>query len=608
MKTGLKKQELTGEAQGVERRVSNLRYRENKLTRREMYFKALLEAFDGLIYISSLGNRIEFVNDRVIEYVGRDITGEVCHKAVYGMDDVCPWCIEQAAFNGETVRNEFKSPHNGRWYYNFATPVHNPDGTISKLTVCLDITDKKEAEEAVVESKRRLQTLMNNLPGMAYRCKADETYSMEFASQGSVKLFGYEPHELLGTAENPTAFQNVVHVEDRKNMLQLVELAVSEKRAFSFIYRVCTSSGGEKWVWEQGEGVFSEDGELVALEGFITDVTEQKEVELDLREENIRLKSSIKDRYRFGNIIGKSHAMQEVYELILKAAATDVNVIISGESGTGKELVAQAIHSLSSRREGSFVPINCGAIPENLLEREFFGHRKGAFTGADKDIRGYLDIADGGTLFLDELGEIGPGMQVKLLRAIEGKGHTPVGGSEVKHSDFRIVAATNRNLAKLVKQGKMREDFFYRIHILPITLPPLRERKDDVHLLIDHFLEHYAEDEQKHHIPIEVREALETYNWPGNVRELQNMLHSYITLGKLDFMGKLSTTSELPDKSRMENQLQQTGNLRDAVEAFERQLILQALEKTRWHRSQAAAMLGLNRRTLHRKMEALNIK
>jgi len=398
MKDGPGGERPANKVKELEERIDSLRDRERKLKKREMYFKALLEAFDGLIYISSPGNRIEFVNNRVVEYVGRDITGEVCHQAAYGSDDVCPWCFEQPAYEGETVRKEFQSPLNDRWYYNFATPVYNPDGTISKLTICLDITDKKEAEEAVVESERRLQTLMNNLPGMAYRCKADETYSMEFASQGSVKIFGYEPYELLGTAENPTAYQNVVHLEDRRNMIRLVELAVSEKRPFSFIYRVRTSSGQEKWVWEQGEGVFSDDDELVALEGFITDVTEQKEVELDLREENIRLKSSIKERYRFGDIIGRSHAMQEVYELILKAAATDVNVIISGESGTGKELVAHAIHDLSNRREGTFVPINCGAVPESLLEREFFGHRKGAFTGADKDTRGYLDIANGGTL------------------------------------------------------------------------------------------------------------------------------------------------------------------------------------------------------------------
>ena len=195
-----------------------------------------------------------------------------------------------------------------------------------------------------------------------------------------------------------------------------------------------------------------------------------------------RLRSSQHNRDRFGNIIGKSPAIQRVYELILNAAATDANVILYGESGTGKELVAHAIHEMSSRKSGSFVPVNCGAIPETLMESEFFGHRKGAFTGAIIDKHGFLDLADGGTLFLDELGEIGQSMQVKLLRAIDGGGFTPIGGSQVKTPDLRIIAATNRDVAEQVRKGVIREDFFYRIHVIPIQLPALRERKEDIPL------------------------------------------------------------------------------------------------------------------------------
>ena len=449
---------------------------------------------------------------------------------------------------------------------------------------------------------------MNNLPGMVYRCKYDETVSMEFASKGSVKLLGFEPHQLLGSGDNPTAFQNLVNPDDRKNMLRQVALCTSEKRSFNFIYRIQTASGEEKWVWEQGEGVFSSDGKLVALEGFITDVTAQKVVELDLREENRRLRSSIKDRYKFGNIIGKSRPMQEVYELILRAAATDANVIITGESGTGKELVAHAIHEISHRSKGAFVAVNCGAVPENLLEREFFGHRKGAFTGADADIRGYLDVANGGTLFLDEVGEIGLGMQVKLLRAIEGGGYNPIGGSEIKHSNFRIVAATNRNLLKLVRDGKMREDFFYRIHIVPISLPPLRERKEDIPLLVDHFKEKFCEDADKLQLPSEVWEAFQSYSWPGNVRELQNALYTYITLGRLDFIGQIQDNSEPHFTPSLYDIPVDAEGLSDATEAFEKRFILHTLEKTRWHRSKAASILKIGRRTLYRKMESHHIK
>ena len=564
------------------------------------YFEAIVEAFDGMVYVCSPDNRIEFINRQVAEQLGRDPVGEACHQVLYGNAEICPWCPEQDVFRGKPVRWEFKHPTTGRWYYNMATPIVHPDGAISKLSLCLDITEKKQAEIALLESQRRLSTLMNNLPGIVYRCRADESFVMEFASRGSKRLLGFEPHELIGTG--PNAFQRIVHPDDRKNMLDLVRETVAMRRPFSFIYRIRAASGDEKWVWEQGEGVFDDDDQLVALEGFISDVTAYKEVELDLRKENLRLRSSISDRYRFGDIIGKSEPMQAVYDLILKAAASDASVIIFGESGSGKELVARAIHRLSDRRPGEFVAVNCGAIPKDLMEREFFGHMKGAFTGASADKGGFLDSADGGTLFLDEIGEIGQDMQVKLLRVLDGVGYTPLGGIKLKRSDFRVVAATNRDLVKLVKDGRMREDFFYRIRILPIQLPPLRERKGDIPLLIDHFLSTLAKgNKEPRHLPVRVREAMETYSWPGNVRELQNVLHTYITLGKLDLMGQIS------DSAVDEPPLSVGGGLRKRMDAVEKKMILSALEVSRWHRGRAAEALQLNYKTLQRKMKAHGI-
>ena len=229
--------------------------------------------------------------------------------------------------------------------------------------------------------------------------------------------------------------------------------------------------------------------------------------------------------------------MQQVYELILQAAATDVNVILYGESGTGKELVSKAIHEASDRKEQIFFPVNLGALPENLIESEFFGHKKGAFTGATLDKLGYLDLTDQGTLFLDELGEIDLNTQAKLLRALEGGGFTPVGGTTVKQSDVRIIAATNRDLLEQVREGLVREDFFYRVHVLPISLPSLRERKEDIPLLVDHFLKRYEYQEKGPPITGHVLESMMAYDWPGNVRELQNTLHRYVTLKRLDFLG-----------------------------------------------------------------------
>ena len=295
--------------------------------------------------------------------------------------------------------------------------------------------------------------------------------------------------------------------------------------------------------------------------------------------------------------------MQRVYELILKAAANAANVILYGESGTGKELVAHAIHENSSRKAGAFVPVNCGAIPENLMESEFFGHRKGAFTGAVIDKHGFLDLADGGTLFLDELGEIGQSMQVKLLRAIDGGGFIPIGGSQVKNPDLRIIAATNRDVAAQVRRGRIREDFFYRIHVIPIHLPPLRERKEDIGLLVEHFIAKPGAGAPAAPISAEVMQELIAYDWPGNVRELQNTVYRYLTLKKLDFAGTIRPVQRQASDGLPAAAERQPETLDRMMEQYERDIILKTLEFHRWRREASADALGIHRKTLFIKMK-----
>jgi transcriptional regulator with PAS, ATPase and Fis domain len=240
------------------------------------------------------------------------------------------------------------------------------------------------------------------------------------------------------------------------------------------------------------------------------------------------------------------------------------------------------------------------------VESEFFGYRKGAFTGAQADKPGYLDTADGGTLFLDEVGELDLNMQVKLLRILEGGGYKPVGSQKTRHPDVRIIAATNRDLEKMVKAGTIREDFYYRIHIIPIRLPPLRERKDDISLLIHHFLQKYSEGREIPSIPENVMKTMQAYDWPGNIRELQNTIHRYLTLKKLDFMG----ISQAPVQEMSPEVIFAGGadtRLSSIMEMFEKQYIEQTLQKLNWHRSNAATALGINRRTLFRKIKAYGI-
>ncbi len=334
---------------------------------------------------------------------------------------------------------------------------------------------------------------------------------------------------------------------------------------------------------------------------------ELKASETSLREENILLRARTKDRFQFGDIIGKSEPMQQVYELILRAAATDVNVILYGESGTGKELVSRAIHEASDRKEQVFFPVNIGAIPENLIESEFFGHKKGAFTGADSDQRGFLHLTDKGTLFLDELANIGLNLQVKLLRVLEGSGFTPLGTKEVIKPNIRFIAASNQELSHLVKTGQIREDFYYRIHVLPIRLPPLRERKEDIPLLVEHFLKSTAPLQKGKPITAGFLEALQGYNWPGNVRELQNTLHRYVSLGEVDFLGAPLRAPAPSPEMKFEPIWPNEELLRDAMGHFEREYILKQLERYHWNRAKVASKLGIDRKTLFKKMRSYGV-
>jgi DNA-binding NtrC family response regulator len=337
----------------------------------------------------------------------------------------------------------------------------------------------------------------------------------------------------------------------------------------------------------------------------IRDLMIQKTIEKEkkaLQSENRVLKDSLKERYKFGDIIGRSPAMQEVYEQLTQAASTDFNVIIIGESGTGKELVARTVYELGRRKKNAFVAVNCGAVSKSLFEREFFGHRKGSFTGADSNQPGYFDEAHQGTLFLDELGELEPSMQVKLLRVLENGEYVPVGGTKPKAADARIISATNKDLSALVRQGRFREDLFYRIHVIDIQLPPLRERREDIPLLVDFFLSRFHTGESKPRLPGRMLDALSGYEWPGNVRELQNTIQRFLATNRITLPGGRSMAVE-----DGEGPLDYKDGLNATLEGFERRLIQETLQKTMWNRGQAAEFLKISRWTLQRKMAKYNL-
>ena len=461
--------------------VSSLKTARRHLRESESKLLGIIEAFQGLIYISADDYRLSFMNRALKQFIGHEKGADFCYQTLFDLAAPCPWCPKDQVFAGKTVTYEFRRPTDRRWCYAICAPVFDIDESVTgQQTVIIDIHERKQAE-----------------------------------------------------------------------------MATKEKGAL-------------------------------------------------LQKENLRLRSALKDSCRFGNIIGRSLSMHQVYEMILRASATDANVIIYGESGTGKELVARAIHDMSDRTGKRLVPVNCGAIPRELMESEFFGYRKGGFTGALRDKPGLFDQAAGGTLFLDELGELTEQIQVKLLRVLEGGGYTPIGGVEPCQPDVRIIAATNRNLTDLVSAGRMREDFFYRIHIIPIYMPPLCERKDDIPLLVDYFLHKYDPSRSVMLSAGELDE-LKAHDWPGNVRELENTIQRYISLNALAFAGDAYGRVKTSPKSPVIHFPAPNQNLREAVGQFEKSYITDSLRQHGWNRTKTARALGLGRKTLYLKMKQLGI-
>ncbi len=321
-----------------------------------------------------------------------------------------------------------------------------------------------------------------------------------------------------------------------------------------------------------------------------------------LEKENTRLKKELDTKYGFENFIGSSNSIQQIFSLINRVSELNVNVLISGESGTGKELVARAVHYSGSRKDGPFIPVNCGAIPETLIESEFFGHAKGAFTGATRDKKGLFEEANGGTIFLDEIGDLPIHLQVKLLRVLEEKKVRPLGKTESVSIDVRIISATNKNLEQEIMDNKFREDLFYRLNVIKVAMPPLRERKDDIPMLALHFLHKFATEMDKKITGIsnEALEELEKYHYPGNIRELENIIARCVALEtneiiKKDSLPKLNTEGDYID-------LTDTLNAKDSIDLVlgdvEKQIIENALKSSQGNKSETAKILGITLRSL----------
>jgi PAS domain S-box-containing protein len=534
-----------------------------------------------------------------------------------------------------------------RRFITIETPVFNAKGEVVAVEgTSQHITEKRKAEEQLEKYRRNLEVLVeertaeletsrkqlldiiNFLPDPTYvidtheRIIAWNRAMAEMTAIPAAKILRQPYKAVLAELfpdEKPLLIEQVLNrrvpggaqpaAGDGKPVVDDTaapwgrHLAQSEDVLFTERYHPGFNGGQGGYFWATAAPILDTEGQIIGAIESLREVTRIKQAEEKLRSENLLLRSTIADRFKFKDIVGNCPAMQAVYDLILKAATSDESVLIQGESGTGKELVARAIHEASPRKDHPIVVVNCGAIPENLIESEFFGARKGAFTGAHQDKQGYLEAAENGTLFLDEIGEISPSLQIKLLRAIDGGGYSPVGSRRVFQPHVRFIAATNRDLMKMVGEGRIRSDFFYRIHVIPIHLPPLRERGHDLFLLIDHFLKRFSDGDRLRTLGREEIEMLRNHDWPGNVRELQNVLRRYVTFENL-VLGNPAGTRPGGGRQRMQSESAlEPQPLKAALDAFERKFIVNVLNQNRWYKTRAAKVMGISRKTLFRKMQ-----
>ena len=474
-----------------------------------------------------------------------------------------------------------------------------------------DITERVAAQQALRESEERFRSMADTAPVMIWISGEDKKCT--YLNKQWLAFTGRSIDEQLGNG-----WAEGIHPEEYNRCLEIYTHSFDKRTPFEMEYRLRRYDGEYRWIYDTGAPRFSPNGVFRGYIGTCLDITERKESEVKLHQaheelqqlknqleaENIYLQQELQLDPTFGEIVGQSDAIKYVLFKLTQVAPTDTTVLISGETGTGKELVARAIHGASSRKDRPLIKVNCGALSPSLIESELFGHEKGAFTGAAARKLGRFELANGGTIFLDEIGELPLELQVKLLRVIQENEFERLGGTKTIKVDVRIIAATNRNLKLEVDNGRFREDLWYRLNVYPITVPPLRQRREDIPLLIEHFVNGYAKKFGKTITSVSPRalQRFQSHSWPGNVRELANAIERAVIHAKgtvLHSVDRFEEASEEPPFSAK------------TLEEVEREYILRTLENTGWRiegSNGAANILGLNPSTLRTRMVKLGIQ
>ena len=582
--------------------ITDRKVAEETIRTQEAELRHVVDTIPAIVWSARPDGANSYVNSRFVEYCGmrpEQIAGSGWHAATHP-DDLerhnAKWLASVAS--GEPFEDEVRfrrADGQYRWHLQRGVPLRDEAGHIVKwYGVLTDIEDRKRAEDKIREQETELRQILDFAPQMI--AVYGPSFQRLYANHITLDYVGITLDEWRQT---PGRFA-FVHPDDRPRAEAGREVAEAVE------VRLRKSDGTYRWFLAQVNPVRDDKGEIIRWYISSTDIDERKRAEERLLEENVALREEVDKASMFEEIVGASPALTAVLSRVSKVATSDSTVLITGETGTGKELVARAIHRRSRRASRAFVAVNCAAIPRDLIVSELFGHEKGAFTGAVQRRLGRFELADGGTIFLDEVGELSSDTQVALLRVLQEREFERVGGRDRIRVDVRVIAATNRDLSAAVADGEFRQDLFYRLNVFPLEMPPLRERREDIPVLVEYFIGRYARKAGRTFRRVSKRtlDRLRSYPWPGNVRELQNVIERSVIVSDTDefTVDESWLSSSPPVESRL--------GLSGAVAAHEKAIVEDALRASGgrvFGPSGAAARLGIPRSTLESKIRSLKI-
>src|SRR6476660_5154131 len=590
--------------------ITERKLAEEELRASECKYRDLVDTTPAFVHTALPNGDVDFYNRGWLEYVGRPLTDLLgwswtCMIHPEDVETIVPkWRAALEAgepFVGESRVRRADGEY--RWFLHREEPLRNEAGEIIKwYGSSIEIEERKIAEQKIREQETELRQILDLTPQHIAVYAPDG--SRLYVNRTALEYFGVTL-EQWREPEVHKVHNELAHPEDREHFLAERNKRILEGKPYEFEARLLRHDGEFRWFLFRLTPLKDQQGHITRWYSTATDIQDRKQAEEEIRKENIALREEIIKTSMFEEIVGNSAALQLVLVRVTKVAPTDSTVLITGETGTGKELIARAIHKTSKRSDHAFISVNCAAVPSSLIMSELFGHEKGAFTGALQRRLGRFELAEGGTLFLDEVGDLPPETQIALLRVLQEREVERVGGTEMLRCDVRVISATNRDLRSAIVAGSFRSDLFYRLNVFPIELPPLRERKEDIPILVNYFVNRYAQRAGKKIDTIQKKsiEALQEYSWPGNVRELQNVIErSLIIVDSNEFS---------IDKNWLSHEFQSSPRVGPASSvSAEQEQIEAALAQTKGKvsgRQGAAAILGIPASTLESKIRTLRI-